>query len=74
MKKSSYGFWIFLFFVPIITGCAQIKTYKTLEQPINTPVYADVGGVVMKVRKTRDLPNMYGRADMWGGKVRLSYL
>ena len=56
--------------IPLVfIGCAEIQRYKTIDQPTDVPLFAEVGGVVLKIRKTRDLPNAFGRADLWGGKV-----
>jgi hypothetical protein len=52
-----------------LVGCAQIQAYQTIEQSFDKELYTTIGGVVLKVRKTRDLPNVFGRADVWGGKV-----
>ena len=53
----------------LMAGCAQIKTYEQVEQTKNAQLYTHLGGTVVKVQKTSDLPNIYGKADIWGGKV-----
>lgn len=53
----------------ILGGCAQIESYRTFDQPTGEQLSAPIGGVMLKIRKTRDLPNVFGRADIWGGKV-----
>lgn len=58
-----------LFATVLLTGCSSIKNYEALEQPVNTPLKTYVGGEVFKVDKYSDLPNAFGHADIFGGKV-----
>jgi hypothetical protein len=60
---------ILLFLAALLVGCAPIETYSSTDQPTSKVLYADIGGVVLKLRKSRDLPNIFGKADIWGGKV-----
>lgn len=59
--------WILV--VALLSGCSSIKNYESLEQPTNTPLKTYVGGEVFKVDKSSDLPNAFGHADVFGGKV-----
>ncbi|MEG3111240.1 hypothetical protein SC127_10940 [Pantoea sp. T14] len=52
-----------------LSGCSSIKNYESLEQPTNTPLKTYVGGEVFKTDKSSDLPNAFGHADVFGGKV-----
>lgn len=56
-----------------LISCGQIESYRSLDQSYNRKLSAPAGGVVLKIRKTRDLPNVFGRADIWGGKVNEGY-
>lgn len=58
----------------VLAGCATIKTYSRLEQPVDTPMSTYVGGVVFKVDRSQDLPNVFGRADIFGGKVNKGFM
>ncbi len=63
----------------LLGGCAPIQHYKKFEGPVGTVQTSPVGMPVYTIRKTSDLPNAYGKADIWGGKVdngwtRLVYL
>lgn len=53
----------------LLSGCSSIKNYESLEQPLNTPLRTYVGGEVFKADKSSDLPNAFGHADVFGGKV-----
>jgi len=53
----------------LLSGCSSINNYESLEQPANTPLKTYVGGEVFKVDKSSDLPNAFGHADVFGGKV-----
>lgn len=55
--------------VALLVSCETIQTYSAIDQPIGKVLYADIGGVVLKLRKSRDLPNIFGKADVYGGKV-----
>lgn len=56
-----------------LASCGQIESYRVLDQSYNQKLNAPVGGVILKIRKTRDLPNVFGKADIWGGKVNEGY-
>lgn len=55
--------------VLIISSCATIEEYEKLIQETNVPLSTSVNGVIFKIKKEKDLPNAYGKADIWGGKV-----
>lgn len=52
-----------------LSGCASIETYEDLVQPLSQPLETYVGGVVFKIKRSSDLPNAFGAADIFGGKV-----
>lgn len=56
-----------------LTGCESIQTHEQLVQPVDTELEAYVGGVILKINRTRDLPNAMGKADLFGGKVYAGY-
>lgn len=51
----------------------QIKCYEKLEQPSNITISTNVGGAMVKVILKEDLPNYFGRADIFGGKIEKGY-
>jgi len=53
----------------LLTGCATIKNYEQLAQPTDKDLETYVGGSIFKVNRSRDLPNPFGRADLFSGKV-----
>ena len=53
----------------IISSCATIEEYEKLTQETNISLSTSVNGVIFKIKKEKDLPNAYGKADIWGGKV-----
>lgn len=55
------------------TGCGTIRTHYALAQPELRVLTTCPGGEVLSVGKTRDLPNAFGHADVWGGKVDAGY-
>lgn len=57
----------------ILTGCATIKNHDQLAQPIGKDLETYVGGTIFKLGRSRDLPNEFGRADLFGGKVFAGY-
>ena len=54
-------------------GCGSIEQYAKLATPVDTTLWTGPGGVVFRIERSRDLPNIYGRADLWGRKVDTGY-
>lgn len=50
-------------------GCASVQEYSTVKTPLGRTLRASQGQVVLRVEKARDLPNVMGRADIFGEKV-----
>jgi hypothetical protein len=60
----------YLFLASFLVGCgATIQTYERLHQPTASDLSTYIGGTVFKVERTSDLPNAFGKADIFGGKV-----
>jgi hypothetical protein len=53
----------------VLAGCATVRQYETLATPQGRTLRAGVGQAVFRITKTRDLPNIFGRADLWGERV-----
>jgi hypothetical protein len=53
-----------------LSGCGStIQTYERLDQNTGRDLSTHVGGQVLKIQRTSDLPNAFGKADVFGGKV-----
>ena len=53
----------------LLSGCGTIRTHRTVLQPMGSPLTASVGSSLFRLNKQRDLPNMWGGRDIYGGKV-----
>lgn len=65
--------WLVVAITAILSSCATIQNYRTLEQPQNQTLTASVGGTIFRLNRTSDLPNVLGKADLYGGKVNKGY-
>ena len=57
----------------LVSGCATIQNYNNLEQPEGRILTASIGSTIFRMNKSSDLPNVYGKADLYGGKVDKGY-
>lgn len=65
---------ITLFCATLFTsGCAQIKNYSNIDTPLGTTLTTPVGGKIFGIANTKDLPNVFGKADIYGGKVNTGF-
>jgi hypothetical protein len=62
-----------LAFVFLSTGCATVKEHRELTQLQNRPLTASVRSTLFHLSKKGDLPNVFGRANIYGGKVDKGY-
>ena len=69
MKKIIYLFVMAM----LVSGCATIQNYNNLEQPEGRILTASIGSTIFRMNKSSDLPNVYGKADLYGGKVDKGY-
>ena len=53
----------------IITSCTTIQEYENLTQETDVLLSTSVNGVIFKVQKEKDLPNAWGKKDIYGGMV-----
>ena len=65
--------------VAVLLGCATIKQYRTIGQPVGSDLQTYVGGTILKIDLAERLPNAFGRADVYGGRrptgsIELKYL
>lgn len=57
----------------VLAGCATIQNYNKLEQPEEKILTASIGSTIFRMNKSTDLPNVFGKADLYGGKVDRGY-
>lgn len=57
----------------LLAACATIQDYRTLGQPVGQVLTASVGGTIFRLNRSSDLPNVFGKADAFGGKVDRGY-
>jgi hypothetical protein len=57
----------------LLVGCGSLQEYSKLAMPVDRTLRTGPGGVVFRIERSRDLPNIYGRADLWGRKVETGY-
>ena len=50
-------------------SCATIEHYRIVNQELDVSLKTHPGGTIIKIVKQKDLPNAFGKADLWGGKV-----
>lgn len=57
-----------------LAGCgATIQTHERMSQETGRELSTHVGGQVLRVQRTQDLPNAFGKADVFGGKISRGY-
>jgi len=57
----------------LVSGCATTQNYNKLEQPESRILTASIGSTIFRMNKSGDLPNVFGKADLYGGKVDKGY-
>ena len=62
-----------LVFCFVISNCAQIQRYEDVSKSLGTQQTVSLGSELYRINKTRDLPNVFGKADIYGGKVNEGY-
>lgn len=61
------------FLIIFLIGCSTIQDYRLLSHPTGEVIRASVGSTLFRLDKQSDLPNVYGKADVYGGKVDRGY-
>ncbi len=57
-----------------LSGCgATLKSYESLSTPTGVSQSASIGSELYRIKKQKDLPNAFGKADIFGGKVDAGY-
>jgi hypothetical protein len=52
----------------VVTACAPVETHERIAQPMQTLMTAGIGDQVVRIDRSEDLPNAFGRADLFGRK------
>ena len=68
MLKKRYSY-LLMFFLIFMVNCATIEYYRFVDQELNANLKTYPGGTIIKISKQKDLPNAFGKADLWGGKI-----
>lgn len=55
-------------------ACSPITRYSDARQDVGAELGAMTGATVLHLDRTRDMPNVVGRADVWGRRVNEGYL
>ena len=72
MKHSRWPvflYWSLIAASFFTAACGAIRSHRLLEQPLGPQLTTGIGGIVFRLNKQGDLPNVYGGRDIWGGKV-----
>jgi hypothetical protein len=52
----------------VATACAPVEMHEQMAQPVQTVMTAGIGDQVLRINRSEDLPNAFGRADLFGRK------
>lgn len=52
-----------------LSSCAQVERRQQLAEPVGPVMRTPIGGTIATIMKDRDLPNAFGRADIYGRTV-----
>ena len=55
--------------VSFANACAKIEHKQLLAEPVGRDLTVPVGGTIATMNKQKDLPNVFGKADLYGRKV-----
>ena len=53
----------------LVSACTTIQEYENLTQKTDVLLSTSVNGVIFKIQKEKDLPNVFGKKDIYGGMV-----
>lgn len=53
----------------ILASCAEIQRNQTLDRQSGEIYSVSINQPMYKLHKVRDLPNVFGKKDIWGGKI-----
>jgi hypothetical protein len=64
---------IFLCLALNLVACTTITMQSQLDQQTATRLQASIGSTIFRLNRISDLPNAFGKADLYGGKVDRGY-
>lgn len=50
----------------VLYGCSPVQTRTATSRPVGQVSVASIGDVIVRVQVSDDLPNVFGRADLYG--------
>lgn len=50
----------------MLSACAPVAQTTSLNKPVGAQAYASVGDIVIRADASENLPNVFGKADIWG--------
>lgn len=50
----------------LLMACASVQQTNRISQPLGTEIVAGVGDTVLNITKEKNLPNVFGKADLFG--------
>ena len=56
-----------------LAACGTMQNYRALDQATERVLTASVGGTIFRLNRSSDLPNAFGKADLFGGKLDRGY-
>jgi hypothetical protein len=57
----------------LLAACSPLQSYETFSKEAETEYTVSIGKEVYRVKRERDLPNAFGNADIYGGKIDTGY-
>ena len=61
--------YLVLLFAVAVSGCAQIQTHEHLDRETGAQYSTTINDEIFRIHKSKDLPNAFGKADVFGGKT-----
>lgn len=60
------GIVVLMVALSTVAACATVEQHARVSRPINAEAFASVGDVVVRVEVSENLPNAFGRSDIFG--------
>jgi hypothetical protein len=54
-------------------ACSPVEKYQTLNEPVGVVRTAGIGDTVIRVNNQHDLPNVFGKADLFGRRSDIGF-
>jgi len=66
--------FLYVLLAVLISSCSPIKHSSKIYQPDETRLVAGVGDTVISIETEKNLPNAFGKADIFGRKTPTGYI